>query len=649
MVEKESRTPVVLRARYLMLIDLLCILIALVFSFVIRYEALISVWPRLHRHRMLFLSIPLVRLPVYYGFHLYRRLWRYASINEIKGIVTAGIISSMLIFITNVWLLPAMGFRYHRSYSILVLEGVLSVAFLGGTRFLLRLLQERVPPEKALSFKASERDTRRVLIAGAGNAGAMILRQIQSNPVLGMRAVGLVDDDPAKLDMRIHNVPVMGAREDIPALVKAHHIDEMIVAMPAVPSSVMDDIYHLCSTAQVPVRELPGFNALLTGTLTIEQLRQLRPSDGYGLRPIRMIDKAPVLHNVLVTGGAGFIGSNFVRYMLETHPDYRIIVYDKLTYAGNLDNLLGLEESCGERYVFVKGDICDYAQVSDVVQRYDIDTIVNFAAESHVDRSLMNPGSFLHTNIQGTHTLLRAAKRFQVLRYHQVSTDEVYGQVMRGAFGEGDPLETRSPYSASKAGADLLAHAYYVSFGVPVTITRGSNNIGPYQYPEKAVPLFVTNALEDKPLPVYGDGLYVRDYQYVMDHCRGIDLVLHRGAPGEVYNLGSGTEVAALDLARMLLDKLGKPQSLICLVADRPGQDRRYSLNCAKIRSLGWKPQWTFDEAIDDTIEWYLKNEWWWRKLKTADYYHYYERQYRERINQASNSNFGNSSSGASA
>lgn len=634
MVER-GRNPVGLRVRYLVLVDLVCILLAIVFSFILRYEGLITVWPRLRRHRVLFLSIPLIRLPVYYCFHLYRRLWRYASTKEFKQILWAGVVSSALVFAANVWLLPALGVRYQRSYSILVLEGGLSTVLLGGTRFLLRLLQERMTPEDAALLRAFGQNLRRVLIAGAGDTGAMILREMLNSPGLRMRAIGFVDDDPAKLAMRIHNMPVMGTWEDIPTLTKRHHIDEVIIAMPAASSSVVDDIYRVCSAAQVPVREFPSIYTLLAGTLTVEHLRQLRPLDGYGLAPIRRADKVPVLHNVLVTGGAGFIGSNFVHYMLEMHPDYRIVVYDKLTYAGNLDNLLGLDESFSDRYVFIRGDICDYAQVSDTVRRYGIDTIVNFAAESHVDRSLMNAESFLQTNVYGTYTLLRAARHFRVLRYHQVSTDEVYGQVTRGSFGEEDPLETRSPYSASKAGADLLVHAYYVSFGVPTTITRGSNNIGPYQYPEKAVPLFITNALEDKPIPVYGDGLYVRDYQYVMDHCRGIDLVLHRGVPGEVYNLGSGTEVTALDLARVLLDKLGKPQSLICLVADRPGQDRRYSLNCAKIRALGWRPQWTFDAALDDTVEWYIKHEWWWRKLKTDDYYQYYERQYRERINQA--------------
>jgi dTDP-glucose 4,6-dehydratase len=634
-MQVENRNPIGLRERYLLLIDLVCILLALVFSFVIRYEALISVWPYLKYNWMLFWLVPLIRLPTYYFFRLYRRMWRYASTKEFKMIILAGLVGFGLVFVANFWLLPVLGIPHCLSRSVLVLEGGLSVAFLGGTRFLLRLFQERITPEEAARLKMFVQTPRRVLIAGAGDAGAMTLRQIQNTPSLGWRAVGFVDDDNAKLAMHIHGVQVVGTREDIPALVKKHHVDEVIVAMPSAPPAVIDDIYHICSTAKVPTRVLPSTYDLLTGVLTVDQLRQLRPSDNYHPTPVHTADPIPVLHNVVVTGGAGFIGSNFVRYMLEKYPKYRIIVYDKLTYAGNMDNLLGLKEAYGDRYVFVRGDICDYAQVSDVMQRYDVDTIVNFAAESHVDRSLMNPDSFLHTNVYGTHTLLRAARHFRILRYHQVSTDEVYGQVIRGSFGEQDPLETRSPYSASKAAADLLVHAYYASFGVPTTITRGSNNIGPYQYPEKAVPLFITSALDGKPLPVYGDGLYVRDYQYVLDHCRGIDLVLHRGVPGEIYNLGSGNEVAALDLARMLLDRLNKPQSLIGLVADRPGQDRRYSLSCGKIKALGWSSQWTFDEALDDTIEWYLENEWWWRKLKTAEYWQFYDRQYRERLAQS--------------
>ena len=336
--------------------------------------------------------------------------------------------------------------------------------------------------------------------------------------------------------------------------------------------------------------------------------------------------------NVLITGGAGFIGANFVRFMLHKYPHYRIIAYDKLTYAGNLDNLLGLEEAYAGRYVFVKGDICNADQVTAVMQQYEIDLIVNFAAESHVDRSLMNPAVFLRTNIEGTYVLLEVARQFAVKRFHQVSTDEVYGQIVDEPFHEKSPLETRNPYSACKGAADLLVKSYQTSFGVPTTITRGSNNIGPYQYPEKAVPLFVTNAIDNLPLPVYGDGLYVRDYQYVLDHCQAIDLVLHKSEPGETYNIANGAEHTTIEVAQTILDKLNKPYSLICLVDDRPGQDRRYSLNCTKIRQLGWRPQWPFVQSLNITIEWYIENEWWWRKIKQGVYKDYYDKQFSDRL-----------------
>jgi len=335
------------------------------------------------------------------------------------------------------------------------------------------------------------------------------------------------------------------------------------------------------------------------------------------------------MRNLLVTGGAGFIGSNFVRYMLDKYPNYRIVVYDKLTYAGNLDNLLDVQDD--PRYAFVRGDICDAAKVEAVVQEYEIDTIINFAALTHVDRSLMEPGSFIQTDIYGTYVLLEVARKFGLERLHQVSTDEVYGQVLEGSSLETDPLVTRSPYSASKAGADLMCYAYFVSFGVPVTITRGSNSIGPYQYPEKVVPLFITNAIDEIPLPLYGDGRQMRDYQYVLDHCEGIDVVLHKGKPGEIYNLGTGIETENIVMARMILDLLGKPHSLIQHVADRPGHDRRYSLNCDKIKALGWHSRHSFEEALEKTVRWYVDNEWWWRKIKTGEYWEYYKRQYEGR------------------
>ncbi len=338
------------------------------------------------------------------------------------------------------------------------------------------------------------------------------------------------------------------------------------------------------------------------------------------------------MRNLMVTGGAGFIGSNFVRYMLQKYPDYRIVVYDKLTYAGNLENLKDVARDFGARYAFVQGDICDAGKVETTVQEHQVDTIVNFAAATHVDRSLMEPDEFIRTDVFGTHVLLEAAKKFGLERYHQVSTDEVYGEVLEGRSKESDPLHTRSPYSASKAGGDMLCIAYYTSFGVPATITRGSNNIGPYQYPEKVVPLFVTNAIDDQPLPLYGDGTQMRDYQYVLDHCEGIDLVLHKGEVGEVYNLGTGEETRNIDMAHAILDILGKPVSLIQPVKDRPGHDRRYALDVSKIRALGWEPAHNFQEGIEHTVRWYVENEWWWRPIKSGEHYQaYYQRQYKGR------------------
>ena len=336
------------------------------------------------------------------------------------------------------------------------------------------------------------------------------------------------------------------------------------------------------------------------------------------------------MKNVLVTGGAGFIGSNFVHYMLERHPDCRVVVFDKLTYAGNLDNLKDLEGD--PRFAFVQGDICNAEAVDQVMRQHQIDTVVNFAAESHVDRSLLEPGAFIQTDVYGTFVLLEAARKYGVERYHQVSTDEVYGEVLSGRSREDDRLHTRSPYSASKAGGDLMCLAYFTSFGVPVTITRGSNNIGPYQYPEKVVPLFITNAIDDLPLPLYGDGSQQRDYQYVRDHCAGIDVVLRKGQPGEIYNLGTGVETPNLTMARLILQLLNKPESLIQRVADRPGHDRRYALDCSKIQALGWRSAYTFEQAIEHTVRWYVDNPWWWRKIKSgAHYQEYYARQYHAR------------------
>ncbi|MCI0395461.1 MAG: dTDP-glucose 4,6-dehydratase [Chloroflexi bacterium] len=340
------------------------------------------------------------------------------------------------------------------------------------------------------------------------------------------------------------------------------------------------------------------------------------------------------MKNILVAGGAGFIGSNFVVYMLNKYPNYHLVVYDKLTYAGNLDNLL--EVSDEPRYHFVKGDIGDAAAVEAAVRDYNVDTIVNFAAETHVDRSITNPDAFIQTNVYGTYVLLEAARRLGLERVNQVSTDEVYGHVPHGASSvETDPLAPRSPYAASKASGDLMALAFYTTYGLPVTITRGANNVGPYQYPEKAVPLFATNAIDHQPLPVYGDGRQMRDYQWVGDHCAAIDVVLHQGKMGEVYNVGTGQAMENLAMIEILLKALERPASLVRHVKDRPGHDRRYSLNVDKIKALGWEPRYTLVEAITMTAHWYRDNEWWWRKIKSGDYQVYYQAQYGERLREA--------------
>ena len=334
---------------------------------------------------------------------------------------------------------------------------------------------------------------------------------------------------------------------------------------------------------------------------------------------------------LLITGGAGFIGSNFTRYMLETDDSLRVVVYDKLTYAGRLENLQDLADRFADRYAFVHGDIADRALVEQTLRDHTVDTIVNFAAETHVDRSILDPDAFIKTSCLGTYVLLDVARALGGLRYHQISTDEVYGHVPVGASVETDPLAPRSPYAASKASGDLLNLAYFVTYGLPVTITRGSNNIGPYQYPEKVVPLFVTNAIDNIPLPVYGDGMQRREYQYVIDHCEAIDAVLRRGQVGEVYNIGADLELPNLDMVALILERLGKPRSLIHFVEDRPGHDRRYALNIDKVRTLGWQPRHTPQEAIALTVDWYRDNEWWWRPIREGDFREYYARQYGQR------------------
>jgi dTDP-glucose 4,6-dehydratase len=339
-----------------------------------------------------------------------------------------------------------------------------------------------------------------------------------------------------------------------------------------------------------------------------------------------------IMQNLLVTGGAGFIGSNFVRYMLEKYPDYRITVFDKLTYAGRLENLEDVAARFGDRYSFVRGDICDPEAVRAAIRAHDVDTIVNFAAETHVDRSIMDPDAFIQTDVYGTYVLLEAARDFGNLRYHQISTDEVYGHIHGDHRSlESDNMAPRSPYAASKASGDHLVNAYFITYDLPVTITRGANNIGPYQYPEKVVPLFVTNALNDEALPVYGDGRQMRDYQYVVDHCEGVDLVLHEGAPGEAYNIGTGREMTNLEMVEILLDELGKPRSLIQHVEDRQGHDRRYCMNVDKVMALGWEPAHTHEEAIRKTVRWYVENRSWWEPIRAGEFKEYYQQLYGNR------------------
>jgi dTDP-glucose 4,6-dehydratase len=330
---------------------------------------------------------------------------------------------------------------------------------------------------------------------------------------------------------------------------------------------------------------------------------------------------------VLVTGGAGFIGSNFVRHLARARPDWQIVVLDKLTYAGRRENLAEVERHPG--FSFVQGDVADVEAVARVLPGSTY--VVNFAAETHVDRSLYDAGSFIQTDVHGTFVLLEEARRCQSLRmFVQISTDEVYGSVETGSSRETDALMPRNPYSASKAGADRLAYSYFATYGLPVIVTRASNNYGPYQFPEKVIPLFVTHALDDVPLPLYGDGLNVRDWLHVDDHCRGVDLLLGVGVPGETYNIGGGNEVPNLELTRRILSLLGKPESLIRRVTDRPGHDRRYSLDCAKLRGLGWAPQVDFEEGLRQTVEWYRTHEAWWRPLKEQSpaFREHYQRHY---------------------
>jgi len=333
---------------------------------------------------------------------------------------------------------------------------------------------------------------------------------------------------------------------------------------------------------------------------------------------------------LLITGGAGFIGSNFVRYILREHPDWQVVNLDRLTYAGNLENLKDVKNE--SRYRFILGDIAD-RELIDKLFSQGFDVVVNFAAESHVDRSILDASPFMRTNVQGPQVLLEGARQHRVKLFLQVSTDEVYGSLgAEGKFNEESPLLPSSPYSASKAAADLLCRAYQRTYGLPVIITRCSNNYGPYQFPEKLIPLTITNALEEKPIPIYGDGLNVRDWIHVEDHCCALDLVIQRGKQGETYNIGADNERTNLEMVRRILDIVEKPPSLITFVSDRPGHDRRYALETTKIRrELGWEPRHSFEEALKRTVEWYIENEPWWRRVKSGEYLEYYKKVYLER------------------
>lgn len=317
---------------------------------------------------------------------------------------------------------------------------------------------------------------------------------------------------------------------------------------------------------------------------------------------------------LLVTGGAGFIGSNFIRYMLDAHPDLEIINYDILTYAGNLNSLKGIDNQ--PRYTFIKGDICDQNLVNSTLKKFPVDAIVHFAAESHVDRSITDPSAFVKTNVLGTHTLLEAARNHAVPKFIHISTDETYGSIMKGSFRETDILSPSSPYSASKAGSDLLALSYFTTYHLPVIVTRCTNNFGPYQFPEKLIPLFITNLLQGKKVPVYGTGKNIRDWIHVNDHCRAVEFLLNNGVPGEVYNIGGGHEKTNLEITDKILELLGKDTSMVEYVTDRPGHDFRYSLDCSKLRKMGWKPRYSFEEALEETVAWYRRNTWWWQPLR---------------------------------
>ena len=336
------------------------------------------------------------------------------------------------------------------------------------------------------------------------------------------------------------------------------------------------------------------------------------------------------MKNILVTGGAGFIGSAFVRRMINKYPDYTIVAFDKMNYAGNMDNLLPVSKSAN--FHFVQGDIADRESVLSAFESYGIDTVVNFAAETHVDRSILAPDAFIYSNTVGVHILLDSAHKHGVERFLHVSTDEVYGDVETGFSVESDPFLPNSPYSASKAGGDLMVRAYHVTYGLNTVVTRGSNTYGPYQYPEKLLPLFISEAIDDRPLPVYGNGMQVRDWLHVEDHVGGIETALMNGEPGEAYNVAGENQQHNIDVITRMLKLLGKPETLLKYVPDREGHDRRYAMNCDKLRALGWQREYDFDNGLENTVAWYKANEWWWRKIKTGEYLEYYKQQYAARL-----------------
>jgi len=337
------------------------------------------------------------------------------------------------------------------------------------------------------------------------------------------------------------------------------------------------------------------------------------------------------MKNILVTGGAGFIGSAFVRRMIPKYPDYTIVVFDKMTYAGNMDNLLPVSKAGNFR--FVQGDIADREAVRGAFETFSIDMVVNFAAETHVDRSILAPDAFIYSNTVGVHILLDSAQKHGIERFLHVSTDEVYGDVETGFSVESDPFLPNSPYSASKAGGDLMVRAYHVTYGLNTIVTRGSNTYGPYQYPEKFMPFFITEAIDDRPLPVYGNGMQVRDWLHVEDHAGGIEVALMKGVAGEAYNIAGENQQHNIDVIRLMLKHLNKPESLMKYVPDREGHDKRYAMNCDQLKALGWQREYDdFDAAVEATVRWYRENEWWWRKIKTGEYLEYYKQQYAGRL-----------------